>query len=84
MKWKLTGPQAAMLRASGPDDVTGEEGVGVELRTGRDYAVARALADRDLGYVTGPGGSLAGMYWNNRTGLKLRAAIAAVGDRSDG
>lgn len=71
--WAFTEPQRAMLLASDPDDVTGEEGVGVELRSGRDYAVARALERRGLGHVQGPGGPFPGMYWNNRWGLEARA-----------
>jgi|GEM_PF-1355537 len=68
----LTAPQRAMLIASGPDDLTGREGHGVELRTGADYAVARALERRELGYVEGPGGPLCGLYFNNAEGLLWR------------
>lgn len=71
---RMTEAQRQMLLESDPDDVTGEEGVGVELRTGAGYAVARALERRGLGHVTGPGGSLPGMYWNNSDGLTMRAA----------
>lgn len=69
---KLTNAQRAMLLASDPDDITGEEGAGVELLTGADYAIAKALKRRGLGEMTGPGGSLPGMYWNNADGLEAR------------
>ncbi|RSV41506.1 hypothetical protein CA234_09535 [Sphingomonas sp. ABOLE] len=63
--------QRRMLLASRPDDVTGEEGIGVELRTGADIAVAKALERRGLG-TREEGGSLPGMYWSNPEGLALR------------
>jgi hypothetical protein len=68
----FTPRQRAMLIASGPDDLTGQEGAGVELRTGADYAVARALEWRELGRVEGPGGPLCGLYFNNAEGLSWR------------
>lgn len=77
----LTATQVTMLLASDPDDVTGEEGAGVELRTGADYAVARALERRGLGYVQGPGGPLPGLYWNNAEGLAIREAVSGDGRR---
>jgi hypothetical protein len=80
MTWpNLTEPQLRMLVESGPDDVTGTEGLGVELRTGADYAVAKALEARKLGHRQGLGGFLPGMYWNNATGLAVRAAMKAAG-----
>ena len=72
---RVTEAQHRMLMASEPDDRTGDEGCGVELNTGADYATARALKRRGLGEVTGPGGSLPGMYWNNADGLYLRNEI---------
>ena len=72
---KLTHRQLDMLKESRPDDITGGEGCGVELRTGADYAVAKSLERLGLGHREGPGGSLAGMYWNNATGLALRASL---------
>lgn len=71
----LTEAQRAMLIASEPDDVTGEEGCGVELRSGADYATANALKRRGLGNVTGPGGALPGMFWSNAQGLAERALL---------
>lgn len=75
MAGALTAAQRAMLIASEPDDRTGEEGCGVELRTGAEYATANALKRRGLGDVTGPGGSLPGMYWSNAAGLEQREAL---------
>lgn len=71
----FTDKQRQMLCASDPDDVTGEEGCGVELRSGADYAVAKSLERRGYGHVQGPGGPLPGMYWNNSTGLIARSDI---------
>lgn len=71
----LPASQRHMLFASAPDDVTGTEGLGVELRSGADYAVAKALTRRQLGQHTGPGGSLPGMYWSNSEGLALRKIL---------
>lgn len=76
MTWpNLTAAQRRMLIDSDPDDLTGLEGSGIELRTGADYAVAKALEHKGLGHRQGPGGALAGMYWNNATGLSVRVAI---------
>lgn len=80
---RLTAAQLAMLIASEPDDRTGEEGVGVELRTGADYAVARALERKQLGYVEGPGGPMCGLYFNNANGLFWRAEEVGEGAEDD-
>lgn len=77
---KLTPAQRAMLIASEPDDRTGREGCGVELLTGADYATANALKRRGFGEVTGPGGSLPGMYWSNADGLAERASLTSDSD----
>lgn len=77
MNQDLTAAMRAMLIASEPDGRTGEEGYGVELRTGADYAVAKALEARGLGHREGPGGSFAGMYWSNSDGLARRAELTA-------
>lgn len=74
----LTKPQRAMLLANEPDDRTGDEGCGVELRTGADYAIAHALQRRGLGHVNGPGGSLPGMYWSNPAGLAERLSLLST------
>lgn len=73
----ITLAQIAMLIESDPDDITGEEGCGVELR-GNQYAVAQALVRRGLGHMQGPGGFLPGMYWNNADGLAARAEYLAA------
>lgn len=75
---KLTWAMEALLIESDPDDVTGKEGVGVELEGGAEYAVARALQRRGLGHVQGPGGPLPGLYWNNAEGLYWRDEILAA------
>jgi hypothetical protein len=66
-----------MLTESRPDDLTGRSGTGVELWTGADYAVAKALERRELGHVEGPGQSagMPGMYWSNGEGLAARADL---------
>lgn len=71
----LSPAQRAMLLASDPDDITGTEGAGVELRTGADYAVAKALERRGFGHVEGPGGPLPGMYWSSAEGLAARTQL---------
>lgn len=72
---KLSAEARAMLIASGPDDITGDEGSGVELNTGADYAVAKALERRGFGHREGPGGSLPGMYWSTAAGLQARTQV---------
>lgn len=51
---------------------------GVELRTGADYAVARALEKRDLGTVEEGYDGLPGLYFNNDEGLSLRDELAGL------
>ena len=76
MTWpNLTEAQRRMIIDSEPDDISGLEGVGIELRTGALYSTAKALERRKLGRLTGPGGSLPGMYWNNAMGLSVRTAV---------
>ena len=71
----FTDKQREMICASDPDDVSGEEGCGVEIFTGAHYAIAKSLERRGYGNVQGPGGPLPGMYWNNSTGLIARQDI---------
>lgn len=76
----LSEAQRNMLLASAPDDMTGAEGCGVDLTTGADYAIAKALERKGLGGREGPGGfRYAGMYWNRPLGLEVRARLAANG-----
>lgn len=73
----LSPRQRAMLVESGPDDLTGREGAGVELCNGADWAVAKALERKGYGYC---GGSMIGrgMYWNRAKGLEMRALLIAL------
>ncbi len=71
----LTRQQREMICASDPDDVSGEEGCGVEIFTGAHYAIAKSLERRGYGNVQGAGGRVPGMYWNNSTGLIARQDI---------
>ncbi len=66
----LTEAQRDLVLASGPDDITGTEGVGVELH-GQQYQTARALQKRRIGHYT-HGSSFTDMYWNNNHGLLVR------------
>ncbi len=77
---KLTEAQRRMVLASDPDDVTGTEGAGVELRSGADYATAKALLRRGTGFVEGPGGPWPGMYWNVSLGLAVRRILQEQAD----
>lgn len=72
---RLTVAQRRMILDSAPDDLTGREGLGVELSTGGHYATAKALERMEIGHREGPGGSLPGMYWNNADGLFLRECL---------
>ena len=85
MSGKLTKAQATMICGSDPDDITGEEGVGVELWTGADYAVARSLERRGFGTVTGPGQpkGMPGLYFNNADGLYARALLTDTQQGAD-
>lgn len=76
---KLTARQEAMIKASEPSDRDPKDGAGVELLSGSDYAVARALERKELGVVEGPGGPLSGMYFNNASGLEVRAILLGGG-----
>lgn len=75
---KLSAAQTGMLLESEPSDLDPFDGCGVELRTGADYAIAKALERRGLGHVQGPGGSLPGMYWSNADGLAARREFLGI------
>lgn len=66
----LSAAQRKMVIASEPDDITGEEGCGVELR-GSGYRVAKSLAALGVGNYT-HGSSSFDMYWNYSKGLDVR------------
>ena len=80
----FTPAQRRMIIASDPDDRTGDEGVGVELRSGADYAVAKSLERLGLGSREGPGGTLCGLYWNNAEGLAYRRDLIGEDDLREG
>lgn len=70
---RLSDRQLAMVCGSEPSDLDPRSGCGVELRTGADYAVAKALQGKGYGsYEQGQWG-LPGLYFNNDDGLQLRA-----------
>lgn len=56
---------------------------GVELRTGADYAVARALKKRDLGTVLEGYDGLPGLYFNNDQGLCVRDELTGSPPEDD-
>ncbi len=78
----LTEAQKKMLIASEPDDRTGEEGCGIELRTGADHTVARSLERRGLGEYKGAD-SLPGMYWSNEEGLSERRTLLGLPEEDE-
>ena len=69
----LTEAMKRMVLASAPDDITGEEGCGVEIR-GSGYRVARSLGALGLGSHT-HGSPICDMYWSNPFGLAVRAIL---------
>ena len=73
----LTKAQRSLVLASGPDDITGEEGFGVEIR-GPQYRAARALEAAGLGSFT-HGSPFYDMYWNYPIGLAVRDVIKGEG-----
>lgn len=75
----LSEAQRKMVLASGPDDITGREGFGVEIR-GSDYRVARVLRTLGIGGYT-HGSPYFDMYWNNAEGLAVRAILNQDGEK---
>lgn len=71
----LSDAQRRMVMASEPDDLTGLEGIGVDLR-GSAYRTARALDGMGLGSYT-HGSFIADMYWSKPLGLAVRAHLKA-------
>lgn len=82
---ELTEPQRKMLLGSEPSDRDPDEGAGVELWTGADYATAKALERRGLGDVEGPGQpkGMPGLYFNNSDGLALRRELLGLPEPDD-
>jgi len=81
----LTDAQRKMLLASDPSDRDPDDGAGVPLWTGADYAVAKSLARRGLGDVEGPGQpkGMPGLYFNNSDGLALRRELLGLPEPND-
>ncbi|SNT09542.1 hypothetical protein SAMN06295912_1405 [Sphingomonas laterariae] len=74
---KLTGAQRSMVLASGPDDISGREGLGVDI-VGSRYRSARALEALGIGHHT-HGSEIADMYWNSAAGLAVREHLMKEG-----
>lgn len=72
----LTNAERRLIVASDPDDVTGEEGTGVEV-SGSRIRVAQSLERMGFGHLEGPGGALPAMYWNNKKGLAARVGLVS-------
>lgn len=70
---KLSPAQRWLVQASGPDDITGQEGLGIDLR-GSMFRVAKALHRLGLGDYT-HGSPIADMYWNKPLGLAVRSIL---------
>jgi hypothetical protein len=77
----LSPAQRRMVLDSEPDDITGEEGCGVELR-GPLYKTAKRLNELKLGTYT-HGSPYGDLYCNNTAGLAVRDAIAAGTRRAE-
>lgn len=56
---------------------------GVELRTGADHAVARALVKRELGTLEEGHSGMPGLYFNNDDGLALRDELLGLPPEDD-
>jgi hypothetical protein len=77
----LSDAQLSMVMQSGDD--RGHDGFGVELRGAGEWATARSLVGKGLGWIEGgmPNGSdLPGLYFNNADGV----AITHEFDEEDG
>ena len=70
---RLSEAQKRLVLESGPDDLTGEEGCGVEIR-GTQYRVARKLQALGLGSYS-HGSPFYDMYYNFDRGLAVRAHL---------
>ena len=76
---KLTERMTAMVRESERGGFgRADTATGVELRSGADYAVARALERRGLGTVEEGYDGLPGLYFNNDDGLSLRDELLGL------
>mgnify|MGYP007086365251 CR=1 FL=1 len=71
----LSQPQRKLVLESAPDDLSGREGLGIDIR-GHEYATAKALTAKGIG--PSPTGSFGSdMYWNNELGLEVREFLRA-------
>ena len=76
----LTQPMRAMLFLAEPDRRDASSSYGVELNTGADYAVAKALKRRGLGsYEQGQWG-MPGLWFSNAEGLQVAADLSRGGN----
>lgn len=69
----LSEAQRRLVLASKPDDITGQEGCGIDI-SGSRYRTARSLQALGVGNYT-HGAPIADMYWNNPFGLAVRAHL---------
>ena len=71
----LSEAQKRLVITSGPDDITGKEGLGVDIR-GAQYRTAKSLTALGLGSYT-HGSPFGDMYWNYALGLAVKAYLEA-------
>ena len=71
----LSKAQKRLVMASGPDDITGQEGLGIDIR-GAQYRTAKSLTALGLGDYT-HGSPFADMYWNRSLGLAVKTYLEA-------
>ncbi len=79
---KLTDRQRLMLRRSGHDPKDGC-GYGTPLRGAGEWAIARSLVKRELGWIEGgqpQGSELEGLFFANRDGV---AAVTPEPEQDD-
>lgn len=78
----LTASQQIMLRRSGHDPRDGQ-GYGTPLRGAGEWAIARSLEKRELGWIQGgrpQGSELEGLFFANRDGVSAVAPDTEQGD----
>lgn len=74
----LSEAQRRLVLASGPDDITREEGFGVEIR-GSGYRTAKSLEASLIGFYT-HGSPYGDLYYNSPLGLAVRQHLIEKGD----
>ena len=60
-----------------------DSATGVELRSGADHTVARALVKRELGTIEEGYSGLPGLFFNNGDGLALRDDLLGLAPAED-